>query len=242
VDGAAVEVWWLDPATLPPAPATAVAGPAERARAGRYASPADAHRSLASAWLLRTALGRRLGADPAALVLDRTCAACGEQHGRPRLVEPAGTGLEVSVSHAGDRIGVALTRHGAIGLDVEQVDPALDVTGLVRRVLTLAEHAEVAGEPAAFLARWVCKEAVLKATGHGLRLDPRTIEIAGPADRPVLRGWPLPEPPATAHLVRLSPGPGHVAALALLGADPAPPVRESSAEALLSRDDPTGPR
>jgi 4'-phosphopantetheinyl transferase len=232
VDEAPVEVWWLDPASLPPARARAVAAPDELARAGRYPRPADAHRSLASAWLLRTALGRRLGADPAGLVLDRSCAKCAEPHGRPRLLEPAGTGVEVSVSHSGDRIGVALSRCGHVGLDVERVDPALDVSSLVRRVLTPDERAVVAGDPAAFLALWVCKEAVLKATGHGLRLDPRAVEIGGPADRPVLRGWPLPEPPGATRLARLSPGAGHVAALALLGADPVP-LRESDAAALL---------
>jgi 4'-phosphopantetheinyl transferase len=235
VEEAPVEVWWLDPASLPPARARAVAGPEELARAGRYASPADAHRSLASAWLLRTALGHRLGADPAGLVVDRTCASCGEPHGRPRLVDPGGgpAGAEVSVSHSGDRIGVAVSRCGPVGLDVERVDPALDVSSLARRVLTPDERAAVAGDPAAFLALWVCKEAVLKATGHGLRLAPRAVEIGGPADRPVLRAWPLPEPPGTARLSRLSPGAGHVAALALLGADPAG-VREYGAASLLS--------
>ena len=40
---------------------------------------------------------------------------------------------------------------------------------------------------------WVRKESVLKATGHGLTIDPRSIRVSAPDRRPELLIWPADE-------------------------------------------------
>src|SRR6266511_9192 len=110
----------------------------------------------------------------------------------------AAAGLEVSVTHSGRRVGLAVATAGAVGLDVEQVespqafpyDAALtpaELTGL--RAVPPGERDR------AFITAWARKEAVLKAAGIGLRLDPRRFAVA-PAGRPAwLLDWPADAPP-----------------------------------------------
>ena len=63
---------------------------------------------------------------------------------------------------------------------------------------------------------WVRKEAVLKATGHGLRIPPDQVEVSGPGEDPALLGWPLDIDPASVDLHTLDPGDGYAGAVALL--------------------------
>ncbi|MFC0623337.1 4'-phosphopantetheinyl transferase family protein [Kribbella deserti] len=91
----------------------------ERWRVGRSASEADRARMMLGAALLRAAAGAQLGVPAAGLRVDRICADCGGWHGRPTL---PGTGLDVSVSHSGKVVTVAiLTGGGRVGVDVERV-------------------------------------------------------------------------------------------------------------------------
>ena len=41
---------------------------------------------------------------------------------------------------------------------------------------------------------WARKEAVLKATGHGLVVDPAEVLVSGPLNPPALVGWQAEEP------------------------------------------------
>ena len=67
------------------------------------------------------------------------------------------------------------------------------------------------------LARWVRKEAVLKALGHGLSVDPALLEL-GPGAVASVTGWLGPGPTPAAVVSDLISEPGYVAAVALLGA------------------------
>jgi 4'-phosphopantetheinyl transferase len=189
---------------------------AERVRHAALRREPDRRRLMVGSALLRLAAGRLLDRPPASVRVDRTCPDCGQPHGKPHIVD--GGGLEVSVSHSGDRVAVALTFGAEVGVDVEQVNPDLDHALLGPTVLHPTEHAP---DLDTFLAYWTCKEAVLKATGDGLRLPLPSITIADPAHHPRLATWP-----ARPHLVekftlyRLDPGPRHHAALAVI--DPVP--------------------
>lgn len=92
----------------------------ERARAGRFRRPEDGMRSLLAAGLLRQVVADETGRAPGEVEVDRTCDRCGAQHGRPRA---PGSGLELSVSHAGDWVLVASSRAGRVGVDLEPVGP-----------------------------------------------------------------------------------------------------------------------
>jgi len=139
-----------------------------------------------------------------------------------------------NLSHTRGLALVAVGAGSAVGIDVEQLRPLVDADALAQRFLSPAEAAAVmevapAGRGAAFLRTWTRKEAVLKASGHGLALDTRDIEVGpGPADRLVAIDHD--QGTRRYRIVSLSPGPGWAAALAVAEetdatASPAPTVR-----------------
>uniref|UniRef100_UPI00293E24A3 4'-phosphopantetheinyl transferase family protein n=1 Tax=Clavibacter sp. MX14-G9D TaxID=3064656 RepID=UPI00293E24A3 len=86
------------------------------------------------------------------------CATCGGPHGRPVLGgSRALDALHASVAHAGDAVVVAVSGHGPIGIDAEPSDREVP-SGMS-------------------LARWVRIEAVLKADGRGLLVDPALVRF-----------------------------------------------------------------
>jgi 4'-phosphopantetheinyl transferase len=93
----------------------------ERARLARYRRESDAARFVVAAALARVALGACLRLPPPRIGLDRRCPDCGGHHGKPALRRR--TGLEISLTHAGDKVGLAVAR-AQVGIDVES-DTAL---------------------------------------------------------------------------------------------------------------------
>lgn len=89
-----------------------------------------------------------------------------------------------SISHAPGLVMVAISTHGALGVDVDMRGRKLSVTRLARRVLDEVELAyfQALDEPAQSLAlidAWVGKEAVLKALGTGVNGVTRTVRVLG---------------------------------------------------------------
>ncbi|MCF6469996.1 4'-phosphopantetheinyl transferase superfamily protein, partial [Nonomuraea sp. MG754425] len=131
-----------------------------------------------------------------------------------------GPPLHTSTSHSADRVTVALTTDGPIGIDVEAV-PTGTVDDLARSALTEREQDLLRAfseeeKRAVFAEIWVRKEAALKATGLGLRISPTKVEVSGPGDPPALLDWPLDIPPENVCFRSLSPGPGYAAAVAVI--------------------------
>lgn len=178
----------------------------ERARLAAYVRDVDKARFLLGVTMVRRVLAARFSLPPARIVLDRTCPDCGKPHGRVRVV---GLGaVEVSVTHSGELVGLAVADR-PVGIDVEHVDPDLDIDGVARVALSADEARALNGYTGiervrAFTAYWTRKEAALKATGRGLRGDLRAA------------------PPTGIHVQDLDVGPGHRAALAVVA--PTPPT------------------
>lgn len=126
----------------------------------------------------------------------RLCPACGSSaHGRPLLVGGAGP-AHVSVSHTDAVTVVAVSHTGAVGVDVE----AAAASGSLETTRS-----------------WVRAEAALKASGHGLRVDPDQLALD---DRQVV-AWPAGvEVTGTAWWRDLSGIPGHVGAVVAFAAAP----------------------
>ncbi|MFF0270214.1 4'-phosphopantetheinyl transferase family protein [Kribbella sp. NPDC004536] len=155
--------------------------------------------------IVRRVLAARLLLPAANVLLDRTCTECGKPHGKVRAA-----GVELSVTHSGELVGVAVA-DVPVGIDVETIDPEVDVDGVAGVALADEEIRQLKRlrgieKVRAFTEYWTRKEAVLKATGEGLRGD---LKAAAPEGIQV---------------VRLDVGPDHRAALAITSAEP-PVVR-----------------
>lgn len=173
--------------------------------------------------LLRRAAADRLGVPTVEVV--RWCPRCGTaDHGRP--VVPSAPHLGLSLARAGDAVVVATVVDASVGVDVEPADVPVDGLSGVLLAPDDAPHAD-----AADLRRtWVRKEAVLKAAGSGLAVDPAHVVTSGPRDEPRLVGWASPLLPDPRPLALLDLGPRHglphglVAALAVTGTSRGPVV------------------
>lgn len=121
--------------------------------------------------LLREVLTELTGTPPAAHVFDRTCQRCCDpSHGKPVLQHPS---LHTSRSYTDGLLAVAVSAAGPVGVDVEQVrGTAFD--GFAEVALAPAERD---GNPSGRARAWTRKEAVLKARGTGLTIDPRTVDV-----------------------------------------------------------------
>jgi 4'-phosphopantetheinyl transferase len=233
-DGQA-HVWWARLADARPELAELLS-PVELRRRARYRAVADQNRFLLGAALLRVLLGGYQGMPAADVEVVRACPDCGEPHGKTRSTLP---GWECSVSHSGDRVAVAVSRAGALGVDVERVGQSRDLDGLAGRVLHRREAAALRSlpeqrRPAAFTAYWTRKEAVVKATGDGLRAELAQLEVSPPGSQPrVLAAAFRPELAYGCALHELTPGPGYAGTLALLSAQPVT-VLEFGASGVLS--------
>ncbi|GAA2467546.1 4'-phosphopantetheinyl transferase family protein [Terrabacter carboxydivorans] len=137
----------------------------ERERWSRLTDASAARAYLALHLLARSEVGRLLGRPPGSLRFDRTCPDCDRQHGRPLLVDDPG--LHLSLSRAGTVVALALSRSGAVGVDVEQ-GAGTRFEGFGQVALHPSEREGGVDNALA----WVRKEACLKALGVGLRVEP----------------------------------------------------------------------
>lgn len=216
-------VWWIDPRDAPDWCEELLSEP-ERARADSFHQIAARRRFTAATALLKVAVAGWAGCDPFEVKLRRECPDCRRLHGRPEVV---GGTPNVSLSHSGDRVAVALCAHGPVGVDVEQVNPDVDVDSMLGFVLGDAERqafGEVHGEQArvqAFFRCWTRKESVLKATGDGLRIPMSNVTLGAWHGRVQLTGFTNhPELVETTQIVDLRPGPGYVGAVTVLSDRP----------------------
>jgi 4'-phosphopantetheinyl transferase len=119
----------------------------------------------------------------------------------------------LSLARTAGTVVVATTLADEVGIDVERrTERVFD--GFDDVVLGADEARPV--DDAARLRTWVRKEAVLKAVGRGLDVDPRSL-VLGPGDEPprIERG-----PAGPWHLQDLDPVGGAIGALAVRAAGP----------------------
>ena len=183
---------------------------AEAGKAAGLRVEADAEALLASRALLRllAAHVHTGSAASAALVkITRRCSDCGAtDHGKPEA-----DGAAVSLSRTRTLVMAAVGPAGTmLGIDVERA-AGPERTGLFdgfdALVLSPAERGLLAAttdsDPALGdllrMAAWTAKEAVLKATGDGLRVEPHRLTVLDPAlaEHPAVAapagGLPLPD-------------------------------------------------
>lgn len=197
--------------------------PDEQRSVLRFKHETDRLDYAASHALFRLLAARQLGSSPGAaagLTVKRRCAGCGSsEHGKPSI---AGVELSLSRSH-GTVMAAAGPAGTQLGADIERI-PADLFAGFDDYVLApeertgpgMSEPPESSphGDVTARIALWVAKEAVLKAAGLGLALDPSTVSLVDAS------GVPAPAPGALLQAT----GTGHPSVDGLLTAGvPAPP-------------------
>ena len=152
--------------------------PAELERAARFHFERDRHRFIAGRGLLRALLGRYLQEDPRALEFTYA------PHGKPAVGGVfAGTGLEFNLAHCEELALIAITRTGALGVDLERVRKLDEAEALVDRFFSPRESAAFRAlpedqKPMAFFNLWTRKEAWLKATGEGIAHSLHRVEVS----------------------------------------------------------------
>ncbi len=183
----------------------------ERARGMRFMRTDDRLRYASAHALARHVLGGHLRIDPAAIRFEAVCTRCGGPHGKP-VVRGSADRVSFSLSHSGDRVVVAATCGIPVGVDVERESAAARALETSELVLATNEREMLARLPEderarAFLRMWTRKEALLKATGDGLAVAPREVDVSAPVH-------------GEARLYDLDAGEQHVAALAIVHPSP----------------------
>ncbi len=212
-------VWWARPSAVP-THLVELLDEGERARSTGFGRSADRLRYVAGRALARVVLGRYLDHDPAAIRLTAWCKRCGKtSHGKPRLSTPDAD-LEMSLSHSGDRVAVAVTRGVPVGVDVQELTPnGWPLTP--HHMLSASERQCVDALPrperaVGMIRYWTRKEAVLKATGDGLASPLTRLTVSGPNEPPQVLGWEEGPRLPPIYLSDLHPGKGFVACAAML--------------------------
>lgn len=180
--GGTVEVWLIQ--TDLPDPVIAglemLLDDDERARARALLNPVHGRRFIASHGAVRVILGHRLGAPPESLRWRYG------PNGKPEL---AGTGAHVSLSRSGGLAALAMAERRRVGVDIQEIRPALGATRMATRFYPPAEARFVmagrgpAGQADRFTRLWARKEACLKVTDGRLMAGLQQVVLGtGPAD------------------------------------------------------------
>lgn len=182
----------------------------ERERMAKFHRGQDQDLFLTAWTLARRTLGELLDQPAAALTFTRTCLHCGHpDHGKPRLPHDR---LHFSLSHAGDRVLLAVSELGPVGADVEPVDRDLDG---IAESLFHPNESHVAGHDR--LRIWVRKEAIVKASGHGLAAEMNKFQVSASHAAAKLVSWQFdPSTPQRTTLRDLPCDDGYLAAAALI--------------------------
>jgi 4'-phosphopantetheinyl transferase len=186
-------------------------------RAARFRFEQGRNRFVAARGFLRTLLSRYVPAEPAELEFVYG------PFGKPSLAgNLTESGLNFNLAHSDNLALLAVTRIGAIGVDVERIEELRDSDALVAQFFSATERAAFhrlprEQKPPAFFNLWTRKEAWLKATGQGIGHLLNAVEVSflpGEAAR-FLRLPGERQSPASWILHPLAPRVGFVGAMAI---------------------------
>jgi 4'-phosphopantetheinyl transferase len=159
--------------------------PEERARAASYRTLELSRFAVVARGLLRHVLSRYAGIAPADIAFSHN------DHGKPFLALPGGAPSPIgfNMSHSGAMVAIAVGEDAAIGVDIECPREIGEIDTLIERFFTMPEREslrDLSGYRRAdgFFRLWTRKEAVLKASGFGLSVDP--VQVDAVAERVVL--------------------------------------------------------
>jgi 4'-phosphopantetheinyl transferase len=193
--------------------------PDEVRRAERLFFEVDRQRFIVARGVLRTILGRYLGASPIELRFVYG------PHGKPELTPEFADGrLHFSVAHSHRLALYAVAYDRQVGVDLEYMRPHLASKMVAERFFSPLEAERLGALPEkeqgeAFFCCWTRKEAYIKARGEGLSLPLDCFDVSLAPDEDPVRLRTLGDPAeATRWCLRgLAPGAGYAAAVAAEG-------------------------
>lgn len=159
-----------------------ILSPDEVNRSDRFLRDGDRDRYVFAHGVLRRILATCCGAEAGALTFG-----VGD-HGKPFLVNrSAGSeSIEFNLSHSGDLVLIGVASGCPVGVDVERLSRKVEFEDLSDRFFSPEEAETIRRQPEGerrrvFFDTWVCKEAFIKAVGHGLTmpLDSFTVRFDG---------------------------------------------------------------
>jgi 4'-phosphopantetheinyl transferase len=147
--------------------------------------------------------------------------------GKPELaIKSNGHALRFNVSHSHGLALFAFTFVRAVGVDIEQVNPSIEIESLASRFFSAAERARLQTLPPemrlqAFFNCWTRKEAFIKARGEGLSLPLDQFAVTLAPDEPAAilsTAWDVSDA-ARWRVEALAPREGYIGAVAAEGHD-----------------------
>jgi 4'-phosphopantetheinyl transferase len=159
---------------------------AEREQESRFCFAADRRQYVCTRALVRRVLSRYTAVDPADWVFTRNA------YGRPEIAHPRALAgdLSFNISHTRGLIVLAVARHGALGVDVENIATRAAALDIAERFFAPEEVAALTAVPPhqqhnRFFEYWTLKEAYVKARGMGFSLPLDQFSFHYPDNRAV---------------------------------------------------------
>jgi 4'-phosphopantetheinyl transferase len=148
--------------------------PGEQARAARFVHECDARRYRSAHRALRRLLAQTRNCEARDLTFDIG------PWGKPALV--GARPCRFNLSYRDDSALVAMSQHLEVGVDIERVGTLDDPQGVAEQIMSIGEREAwlrlaSSRQAEALAACFARKEAVLKALGCGLSLDPSRLDI-----------------------------------------------------------------
>lgn len=222
-------LWWARVGAMPAEVSAALRSllsEEEQLRLDSIALEARRQEYLVTRALVRSVLSRYEAVEPAAWVFQSNA------HGRPGVARPrTSIYYDFNVSHARGIVLCLVARGRRVGVDVERVDPKVEVLDVGAHFFAPSERADLVATAAdlrcrRFFEYWTLKESYVKACGKGLAMAPDSFAFSLQAGRqPRLR---VSAPGDASHALwffdSFSPGREHVAAVTVERRYPDEPI------------------
>jgi 4'-phosphopantetheinyl transferase len=223
LDAGSVDLWLVSPDEIDEAVLAryrTLATPDEQAAASRFHFERHRRSHLVTRAAVRVVLSKYAAIAPPDWRFEQS------EHGRPHVSrEQAGvpglSDLRFNISHTDGLIAIAVTRHGDVGVDVENAEARRAPIDVAGAYFAPAEVAALHQEPAArqsraFFRYWTLKESYIKARGLGLALPLRHFSFLLHCPTPRIAFAPeLHDDPATWQFAQFWPTRDHRMAVAV---------------------------
>lgn len=155
--------------------------PDEKNRAQKFRFDNDSQNFIAARGILRSLVGKYLEINPAEISFQYN------EFGKPGIAN--NTPLHFNISHSQNMALFAFTNNFDVGVDVEFVNPNIEVKDIAKnffskneiiKLLSLPEEQQALG----FFNCWTRKEAFIKAVGEGLSFPLDQFEVSLEPDKP----------------------------------------------------------